>query len=69
MIWIYNFSKDASELALIESSLLVGLLPAPAIYSPVKYPERAERRKNLVIKVMNDLKFISDAQYQEAKNE
>ena len=43
---IYYFSKDVSDLSLVESSLLVGLLPAPAIYSPVKYPERAERRSS-----------------------
>ena len=66
---IYYFSKDVSDLSLVESSLLVGLLPAPAIYSPVKYPERAERRKNLVVKVMNDLGYISNDEYQLAKNE
>ena len=66
---IYYFSKDVSDLSLVESSLLVGLLPAPAIYSPVKYPERAERRKNLVVKVMNDLGYISNDEYELAKNE
>jgi len=66
---IYYFSKDVSDLSLVESSLLVGLLPAPAIYSPVKYPERAEKRKNLVVKVMNDLGYISNDEYQAAKNE
>ena len=66
---IYYFSKDVSDLSLVESSLLVGLLPAPAIYSPVKYPERAERRKNLVVKVMNDLGYITKDEYQAAKNE
>lgn len=66
---IYYFSKDVSDLSLVESSLLIGLLPAPAIYSPVKYPERAERRKNLVVKVMNDLGYISNDEFQLAKNE
>ena len=36
---IYYFSKDVSMLSLEESALLVGLLPAPAIYSPIKYPD------------------------------
>ena len=66
---IYYFSKDASDLSLIESSVLIGLLPAPAIYSPIKYPERAERRKNLVVKVMNELGYISDNEFENAKNE
>ena len=66
---IYYFSKDASDLSLVESSALIGLLPAPAIYSPIKYPERAEIRKNLVVKVMNELGYISDNEFENAKNE
>ena len=66
---IYYFSKDASDLSLVESSVLIGLLPAPAIYSPIKYPERAEIRKNLVVKVMNELGYISDNEFENAKNE
>ena len=65
---IYYFSKDVSELSLEESALLVGLLPAPAIYSPVKYPERAEKRKNLVVRVMHNLKYITKEEYEEAKS-
>ena len=63
---IYYFSKDVSELTLEESAMLVGLLPAPAIYSPVKYPDRAEKRKNLVVKVMYNLEYISKEEYEKA---
>ncbi len=63
---IYYFSKDVSELTLEESAMLVGLLPAPAIYSPVKYPDRAERRKNLVVKVMYNLEYITKEEYEKA---
>ena len=63
---IYYFSKDVSELSLVESALLVGLLPAPAIYSPVKYPERAEKRKNLVVRVMHSLEYITKEEYSKA---
>ena len=63
---IYYFSKDVSELNLEESAMLVGLLPAPAIYSPVKYPDRAERRKNLVVKVMHNLEYITKEEYEKA---
>ncbi len=65
---IYYFSKDVSQLTLEECALLVGLLPAPAIYSPVKYPERAEKRKNLVVRVMHDLGYITKEQYDKAKS-
>ena len=61
---IYYFSKDVSELDLAESAVLIGLLPAPAIYSPIKYPERGEKRKQLVLKVMYSLDYITEEQYQ-----
>ncbi|SVB98747.1 uncharacterized protein METZ01_LOCUS251601, partial [marine metagenome] len=35
------FGKDAGLLNLGESAMLVGILPAPARYSPVRHPERA----------------------------
>ncbi len=60
---IYYFSKDVSELNLEESAVLIGLLPAPAIYSPIKYPERSDKRKKLVLKVMHSLNYISTEQY------
>jgi len=61
---IYYFSKDVSELTLEESAVLIGLLPAPAIYSPIRYPDRAEKRKNLVLKVMHNLSYITTEQFQ-----
>ena len=61
---IYYFSKDVSELDLEESAVLIGLLPAPAIYSPIRYPERAEKRKRLVLKVMHSLNYITEEEYQ-----
>jgi len=60
---IYYFSKDVSELTLEESAVLIGLLPAPAIYSPIKYPDRAEKRKKLVLKVMYNLNYITSEEF------
>ena len=48
------FGKSASELRLDESALLVGLLPSPAKYSPIRYPEKALVRRNIVLKLMLD---------------
>ena len=60
---IYYFSKDASNLTLDESALLIGLLPAPAIYSPINHPERILKRRNLVLKVMLKQGYILDEQF------
>ena len=61
------FSKDASELNLGESAMLVGILPAPARYSPVRHPERAHYKRNVVLRVMRDQKFITKDIFSEAR--
>ena len=52
------FGKTASELTLDESALLVGLLPSPANYSPIRYPENALARRNIVLQLMLEQEFI-----------
>ena len=61
---IYYFSKDASDLTLDESAILIGLLPAPAIYSPVNHPERILKRRNLVLKVMLNQGYLINEEYE-----
>ncbi len=61
------YGKYAHELVLDESALLVGLLPAPARYSPVRFPELALTKRNVVLRVMRDQEFISTAEYAEAR--
>mgnify|MGYP000583718077 FL=1 len=61
------YGKYANELALDESALLVGLLPAPARYSPVRFPERALTKRNVVLRVMRDQEYISQGEYAEAR--
>ncbi|MCS5654264.1 MAG: PBP1A family penicillin-binding protein [Candidatus Marinimicrobia bacterium] len=61
------FGKDAGLLNLGESAMLVGILPAPARYSPVRHPERAHYKRNVVLRVMRDQKFITKEIYSEAR--
>jgi penicillin-binding protein 1A len=54
----YYFSKHARDLTLPEAALLAALPKGPQYYSPVRYPDRALRRRNLVIQEMlNDRKI------------
>lgn len=46
------FGKDAVDLNLAESALLAGLPQAPAYYDPYSYPERAKRRREIVLGLM-----------------
>ena len=48
----YYFSKPAKQLTLEEAALLAGLPKAPGYYSPINHPDRAQRRRNLVINSM-----------------
>jgi penicillin-binding protein 1A len=55
------FSKDAQDLTLSESAILIGLLKAPSRYSPLDYPDRAVMRRNIVFNSMVDYRRISVA--------
>ena len=61
------FGKDAVLLTLGESAMLVGILPAPATYSPINHSERAHYKRNVVLRVMRDEKFITKDIYSEAR--
>lgn len=48
----YYFNKPAKKLTLDEAALLAGLPKAPQYYSPILHPDRALKRRNLVINAM-----------------
>ncbi|MBC8213617.1 MAG: PBP1A family penicillin-binding protein [Candidatus Marinimicrobia bacterium] len=64
----YYFGKNVNELNLNECATLIGLLPAPAHYSPVNHPEKANWRRNLVLSVMNRREYISDSEFEIVKS-
>ena len=53
------FGKESNQLSVDESALLVGLLPSPASYSPIRHPERARKRRNTVLRLMRDQNYIT----------
>jgi len=63
----YFFSKHVSELTLPEAALLAGLPKGPVGYSPILYPDRAIRRRNLVLQNMENDRVISKADAEAAK--
>ena len=48
----FFFNKHVGDLTLPEAALLAALPKGPEAYSPLKYPDRALRRRNLVISEM-----------------
>jgi penicillin-binding protein 1A len=63
----FFFSKHARDLTLPEAALLAALPKGPEAYSPLKYPERALRRRNLVISEMLEDGKITRQQANAAK--
>jgi penicillin-binding protein 1B len=52
------FGKTAERLELGEAAVLAGIISAPNRYSPIRHPERAIERRNLVLDRMVDLGWI-----------
>ncbi|MEO6536417.1 MAG: PBP1A family penicillin-binding protein [Candidatus Paceibacterota bacterium] len=64
------FGKSASELDLAESAYLAAIPQLPTYYSPYGNNRAAlDDRKNLVLGRMKELGYITDAEYETAKNE
>ena len=63
----FYFSKHARDLTLPEAALLAALPKGPTSYSPTRHPERAFKRRNLVLSEMMGDGLITRSQYLEAK--
>jgi len=63
----FYFSKHARDLSLTEAALLAGLPKGPAAYSPVLNPDKALRRRNLVLSEMESDGVITHAQAEQAR--
>lgn len=61
------FGKDAADLTVDESALLVGLLRGPYYYSPDNHPNRASERRDYVLDVMRGQGKISPSEHRLAK--
>ncbi|MFZ0759117.1 MAG: PBP1A family penicillin-binding protein [Candidatus Sulfotelmatobacter sp.] len=64
----FYFDKPARNLTLTEATLLAGLPKGPGVYSPINHPERALKRRNLVINAMLEDGKITAAQAADARS-
>ena len=56
------FGKDADQLTLAEAALLAGLPQLPAYYDPYTHPDRAKQRQAVVLGLMIEDGYISEAE-------
>ncbi len=65
----YYFSKPAKQLTLDEAALLAGLPKSPGLYSPINHPDRAVKRRNLVINSLLEDGKITAQQANQARDQ
>jgi len=61
------FGKSPDSLKIEESALLVGILKAPTYYSPLKNPENAMKRREVVLNQMRKYDYITQQEYDSLK--
>ena len=58
----HYFGKSAAKLSLAEAASLAAMPKGPALYDPLKYPDRVRQRRNVVLSLMADQGYITRAQ-------
>ncbi len=61
------FNTTPDKLTADQAALLVGMLNGTTKYSPIRYPERATNRRNLVLQNMRDQNFLSSEEFEKNK--
>jgi penicillin-binding protein 1B len=60
------FGKDISQLSVPEAAMLAGMVQRPSYYNPFRYPDRVQERRNRVLNLMRENKFLTDREYRAA---
>ncbi|MEZ8203046.1 penicillin-binding protein 1B [Vibrio splendidus] len=60
------FGQPIQELRIDQLALLVGMVKGPSYYNPVRYPERAKTRRDLVLRLLMQQDILTPKQYEEA---
>jgi penicillin-binding protein 1B len=62
------FGKDLSQVTLPEAAMLAGVIQSPSRFNPIRNPERARTRRNVILLMMRDNGYIDQRQYEQAAN-
>lgn len=57
------FNKEPKDLTVCEAATLIGLCKNPSFFNPVRYPERAKERRNVVLSQMVKAGYMDHAEY------
>lgn len=65
--YVYFGKNSPSELNVQEAAMLVGMCKNPSYYNPLRYPERAKARRNLVLSKMAEAGYLTETDCQKAQ--
>jgi penicillin-binding protein 1A len=63
------FNKEPKNLTVCEAATLIGLCKNPSLFNPVRYPDRAKERRNVVLSQMVKAGYMDRAEYQNYSSE
>ncbi len=61
------FNKPLDSMRVEENAVLVGMLKNPSLYNPIRFPEKAQKRRNVVLKQMERYGELTTAEYDSLK--
>ena len=62
------FGKELRDVNLPEAAMLAGLVQRPSYFNPFRNPNRAKERRDLVLRMMMENKYITHDRYESAVN-
>jgi len=61
------FDKSCDSLEIHEAAMLVGMAKNPALFNPIRFPDRTKQRRNVVLSQMVKYGYLSKDKYDELK--
>lgn len=65
----HYFGKSATQLTIAEAATLAAMPKGPAIYDPAKYPDRAKNRRDAILGLMAEQRYITPGEAAAARAE
>ncbi len=65
----HYLGKSAAQLTIAEAATLAAMPKGPAVYDPAKYPDRAKNRRDAILGLMAEQKYITPGEAAAAKAE
>ncbi|MGR5177573.1 penicillin-binding protein 1B [Vibrio parahaemolyticus] len=60
------FGQPLQELRIDQLAMLVGMVKGPSYYNPIRHPERAKQRRDLVLRLMMDQGMLTGREFEMA---